>query len=157
MLNEIDIEVTGLDELDRAMANFLPEFNRTAVADGVEAAAAYLAAKAKEKAPLVSKNFGSRRPGELRDAISVVMRKLRDDHPELTRAWVGPIYGTSGATHPNQDPGYWGQFVEYGSEHNPVAEPYLRPTVDGDSAAAVEIFVREASSHFNENSSGAGI
>jgi hypothetical protein len=157
MLNEIDIEVAGLDELDKVMARFPAEFNRTAVADGVEAAAAFLAAKAQQKAPLVSKNFGSRRPGELRDSIGVVIRKLAADRPELTRAWVGPIYGISGAPNPNQDPGYWGQYVEYGSEHNPVPEPYLRPAADEGASEAVEIFVRTASAHFNENLGGAGI
>lgn len=148
MLNEVDIEVTGLDELDKEMDKFTPEFNRTAVADGVEAAAAYLAAMAQGLAPLITEEFGSRKPGELRDSIGVVMRAVSPDHPNLTRAWVCPIYGVSGSSEPNQDPGYWGQYVEYGSEHNPTAEPYLRPAVDEGAAAAVALFVQTAASHF---------
>ena len=147
-LNEIDIEVTGLDDLDREMAKFTAEFNRTAVADGVEAAAAFLAAKAQGYAPIITKGYGSRKPGELKNSIGVVMRKLSADKPHLTSARVCPLYGVSGSSDPNQDPGYWGQYVEYGSEHNPVPEPYLRPAVDGGATEAVSIFVETAAAHF---------
>jgi hypothetical protein len=125
--------------------------------EGVEAAAAFLAAKAQQKAPLVSKNFGSRKPGELRNSIGVVLRKLSADYPEYTNAWVCPVYGTSGASDPNQDPGYWGQYVEFGSEHNPVPEPYLRPAFDEGASAAVNIFVQTVSKFFNQNTGGDGI
>jgi len=156
-LDEIEIEITGLDEIDRAMAKFPAEFNRTAIADGVEAAAAYLGAMAQGLAPELTEGYGSREPGELRKSIGVYMRKVSADRPELTTAWVGPMYGVSGSSSPEQDPGKWGQYVEFGSEHNRVPEPYLRPALDGGAAAAFEIFVQTVSAHFNENSEGAGI
>ena len=84
MPEEIEFEVTGLDELDRSMSQFGAEFNRTAVVDGVEAAAAFLAAEAQARAPVQSEEFGSRKPGELRDSIGVYMRKGSQDHPEMS-------------------------------------------------------------------------
>jgi HK97 gp10 family phage protein len=157
MLDEIEIEVTGLDELDRSMARFSAEFNRTAMVEGVQAAATFLAERARQKAPLVSKNFGRRKPGELRDSIGVVMRKFGIDHPEYTCATVCPVYGISGAPDSSQDPGVWGQYVEFGSVHNPIPEPYLRPAFDEGAAEAVNIFVQTAAKFFNQNAGGDGI
>ncbi len=150
MLNEVDIEVTGLDELDRKMAEFSSEFNRVAVAGGVEAAAAFMAARAKQNAPEMTEEFGNRKPGELRESIGVVMRKLSVDHPNLTSAWVGPIYGVTGEVNPNQDPAYWGQYVEFGSAHNPTPKSFLRRSVDEGTTEAVDVFVKTTSSYFEK-------
>jgi hypothetical protein len=144
---EIDFEVTGLDELERNMDAFGPMISRDICTEGIQAAAAYLASLAQSHAPVIVKSFGSREPGELRGSIGVVMKEIHPDHPENTGAYVGPLYLKSGD---DQDPGYWGQYVEYGSVHNEIPEPYLRPALDEGGQRAIDVFVAVASEKFDE-------
>lgn len=93
---------------------------------------------AQEKAPVLAKVEGSRRiPGELRDAIGVLMEDTDPGKPSRVGALITPFYDRGEG---KQSPGVWGSFVEYGSIHG-EAQPFMRPACDEGAESSLEVFV----------------
>src|SRR4051794_28035154 len=132
---ELDVTVTGLSELEDSLSNFAPNLVKRAFRRAALAATAPQVAAAKAKAPVMAKGTKRRRPGELRDAISAVVKTTKRG----VRARVGPRRG-KGET--SQSPGTWGLMEEFGSIHNPP-QPYLRPAFDQTKQEALELFAGE--------------
>ena len=133
-IEEMSLEIYGLEEMEKKMDAFGPEFTRECVTKGVVEASEFLADLMRSRAP-VSTDFDSdREPGTLRDSIGVIMDPMKADKPDYVSASISPEYEKSEG---DQSPGYYSRFVEYGSAHN-QPEPFMRPTVDEGGMAAID-------------------
>ncbi len=137
-----DVEIVGLEDLERRMTEFAPQFNRACIRRGVDAGAAVLVGAAKGFAPTLKPHTSTskREPGELRDAIEAIPDPVDANNPSRTGSTVSPTYTKSDGP---DSPGVWGKFVEYGSVHNPQPEPFLRPAIDGSGMEAIDVCIAE--------------
>lgn len=133
------------------MDAFGPEFTRECVTKGVHAGATVLYNAMKANAPVLSAASPTRVPGELRDSIDALMTPFNQDKPSVVSAKISPTYEKREGT---QSPGYWCRFVEYGSVHNPVPEPFMRPAIDQEGKAAIEECISATAAALEAGSGG---
>lgn len=142
------IEFVGWDQMDAMMKNFGPEFTRKCVIKGVWEAAQFLAQEMRSRCP-VGGQYETRYPGEMRDAIDVLAKPYKSDHPSQVGATISPLYDKSLG---DQSPGYYCTFVEYGSVHNPTPDPFERPTMDEAGQEAIEICIETVAAELEKMS-----
>jgi HK97 gp10 family phage protein len=135
-IDTFDLEIYGLDEMEKKMDAFGPEFTRKCVTQGVEAASNLLKEVMKGRAP-VSTEY-SAQPGELRDSIDILLKAQNVDRPNVVAAAISPIYEKSEG---EQSPGYYCRFVEYGSVHNPHPDAFMRGTIDEAGMKAIDLCI----------------
>lgn len=150
-VDDISLEIYGLDEMERKMDAFGPEFTRECVTEGVIAASELLAEVMRSRAPISTEFDQDREPGTLRDSIGVIMDESDADRPDYVSAAISPEYEKSEG---QQSPGYYCRFVEYGSAHNPQPEPFMRPTLDEAGGAAIERCITVTSAALDALSGG---
>jgi HK97 gp10 family phage protein len=115
----LQIRVTGLAETMAALGSLSDALASRAVRDAVRAAGEVILAEEKIQVPI-----GAR--GQLLESLQVSRMSIR--RGERFTVLVGPSVR-----------GFYGLFLEYGTEHFP-ARPWLRPSVDHAGLAAVDAF-----------------
>ena len=143
---ETDVQITGLRELDDALAQFSDKVAKKALDNALSYAATPIVKEAKAKAALANEphemvygragNKVTVQPGLLKSAI----RKRRLKKRELSELGVdaGVAVYIGKGTKQKLYPKYW-HFVEFGtSKIAPV--PYLRPAFDTKANEAIERF-----------------
>jgi HK97 gp10 family phage protein len=136
---ELTLQVDGLTEFEARLAQLPGEIARRHSMAAVIAGADVIVDAARANAPLLRTETSNREIGELRDAIDFVPDPVSSRNPARVGGTVSPTYDKSQGA---QDPGVWGKFVEYGSVHG-EAQPFLRPAVDQDGAAAIDAMANE--------------
>ena len=104
---EVTVNISGLRELEDALASLGPKLAKKALVAGLRAGAAPMVEAAKAKAPLLAVATKNRAIGELRDSIGVTT-KLKG---ERATAKIGPKRVKGGG---QEDPGCWGLIEEFG-------------------------------------------
>ena len=110
----ITVEITGLKGVEDALAQAGPKLAKRAMRKALKAGAAKFVADAKARAPILKTPTKNRRAGDLRDAITSVIKL--SPKQESGRARVGPKYTGKGA----DDPGVYGLFQEFGTKDSPA-------------------------------------
>jgi HK97 gp10 family phage protein len=151
-IEELSLEIYGIEDMEKKMDAFGPEFTRECVTKGVAAASEFLANEMRTRAPVSTDYDTTREPGTLRNSIGVIMNPLNEERPDYVSAAISPEYEKSEG---KQSPGYWCRFVEYGSEHNPHPEPFMRPTVDEAGKTAIDRCILVTSAELDSMSGGA--
>jgi HK97 gp10 family phage protein len=151
-IEELSLEIYGLEDMEKKMDAFGPEFTRECVTKGVLEASELLADVMRSRAPVATDFDTDRDPGTLRDSIGVISDPLKSDKPDFVSATISPEYEKSDG---QQSPGYWCRFVEYGSEHNPHPQPFMRPTLDEAGMAAIDLCITVTGAELNAMSGGA--
>jgi HK97 gp10 family phage protein len=128
------IKVEGLAELFDNLASFDAKLRNKYLKAAGKAAGSYLAERAREKAPMITKPTRQRMPGELKRSIGFKV-SLTKKKGLVVR--IGPQFTKGGEF--KRSPGFWGKFVEYGTV-TASARPYLRPAFDTGKAAALDAF-----------------
>jgi HK97 gp10 family phage protein len=140
MANTIDIKVQGLKELQDALREFEPKFQKNVLRGAVRAAAAVIANEAKAAVPVLSEPDERRVPGLLRKSIRVMS----------TRVSGGMVQGGVAAGISKSDPRpFYARFVEKGTAHMPP-KPYLRPALDFGASEAIEALRAYAASRIRD-------
>ncbi len=129
----ITVEVSGLKGVEDALAQAGPKLAKRAMRKALKAGAEKFVAEAKARAPVLKTPTKNRRAGDLRDAITSLIKL--SPKQDRGRARVGPKYTGKGS----DDPGVYGMFQEFGTRDAP-AQPFLRSTFDGQHDAALEAF-----------------
>lgn len=136
MADGFEVKLTGIDELNKALADATKQIRTKAVRSALRKAANVIRDEAKRNAPVLSVPTKRRKPGTVRDAIVVRFSKLaRKDGNEgvfigvkpakgAKYKKVGKLFGISirakvrnskrGADSPD-DPYYW-RFLEFGTK-----------------------------------------
>jgi HK97 gp10 family phage protein len=136
---DLNIHIDGLEQFEARLGQLAPEIARRHGMAAVMAGADVIIDAAKVNAPVLKTTASNREAGELRDAIAFVPDPVSPKNPMRVGGTVSPTYDKSGGA---QDPGVWGKFVEYGSVHG-RPQPFLRPAVDEDGAAAIDAMAEE--------------
>lgn len=129
---DVQIKITGLAELDRALERFPQELQRKALADAWRKAGRIMAADAKDRAPVrvaTEGGFGKasgksiRAPGFLKSSIRLVVKNVNG----IPTAFIG--WGKAA---------FYGAFQEFGTSRQ-AAKPFMRPAFD----SSVQEVIRE--------------
>jgi HK97 gp10 family phage protein len=129
----ITVEITGLKGVEDALAQAGPKLAKRAMRKALKAGADKFVADAKARAPILKTPTKNRRAGDLRDAITSVIKL--SPKQESGRARVGPKYTGKGA----DDPGVYGLFQEFGTKDSP-AQPFMRAAFDKEKGQALNAF-----------------
>jgi HK97 gp10 family phage protein len=121
---DIKIELAGLQGVEEALAQAGPKLAKRAVRKALKAGGEIFVEAAKQRAPVAQRGTPQRRPGELRDSITMTTKL--SPREESGTVHVGAEYKKSEG---EQSPGVYGRFVEFGSVHN-QPHPFLRPAFD---------------------------
>jgi HK97 gp10 family phage protein len=130
MADEISIKVHGVDELKAALALLPERLRRRALTNALRAGGRVIRDEAKIHAPVLAEPTPRRKPGTVREAITVRTSKFARQRGEVgVFIGVRPLRGSrqkklgrAGARNPN-DPYYW-RFVEFGTKKM-GAQPFL--------------------------------
>ena len=143
---ETDVQITGLRELDDALAQFSDKVAKKALDNALSYAATPIvkdaktrAAKAPEPHEMEYGRAGNKvtvQPGLLKSAIR--KRRLKKNELSKLGASAGVAVYIGKGTKQKLYPRYW-HFVEYGTSKQPLS-PFLRPAFDTKAAEAVERF-----------------
>jgi HK97 gp10 family phage protein len=134
---EVTVKIEGLQEVEEALSQAGPKLARAAMRKALKRGGDVFLARAKQRAPILKKATPQRQPGELRDAITEVVKLTPKQ--EAGRARIGLKHDPAKG---NQSPGVYGLFVEFGSVHN-TAQPYMRPAYDSARQEAADVFAEE--------------
>lgn len=118
----ITVKLEGVDELKRALADASKQIRTKAVRAALRDAGRVIQKAARSNAPVLKTATPNRKPGTVKQAISVRASKVaRRNKDEGVFVSVRPLRGSrqkklgkAGATNPN-DPYYW-LFVEFGTK-----------------------------------------
>lgn len=139
MADDIEVRVTGLDELKARLAELPDKLRRRALRNALAAGARLIRDAAKAAVPVLATPTQRRNSGTVRNAITVRTSK------EAKRAGdvgvyvnVKPAKGQQRGAKSPTDPFYW-RFLEFGTSKMP-ARPYLRPAAEAKAQAALDAF-----------------
>lgn len=145
------VQIKGLAELNRALAELPPRLARNVLRGSVAAGAAVIRQEAKERAPRYAGEVvaGHPPPGTLKRAIySAQARRLSSLLEQVyhvgvvsgKRAKVGKAKSGKAKSGKSKDAYYW-RFVEFGTVKM-AAKPFLRPAFEAKKLEAVEAIRR---------------
>lgn len=147
MADEIKVSVTGIDAMNKALANAAKSIRTRAVRLAFSKAGRVIRDAAKASAPVLARPAKNRKPGTLKAAIVVRPSKFaRQDKNEGVFIGVRPLrgkrqtkLGKAGANNPN-DPFYW-RFQEFGWKNVP-GKLFLSNAAASKGDAAVQEFMK---------------
>lgn len=159
MADGITVELRGIDELKRAMAQVPDKLKRKGLTKGLRLAGNIVRDAARRVAPLLQEPTPYRKRGTVRRAIVVRTSKLARQAGEIgVFVGVRPLrgartkkLGAAGARNPN-DPFYW-KFLEFGTRKM-ARRPMLAVGATRLQQAA-DVVIREATSAINQINTGA--
>ena len=129
----ITVEVSGLKGVEDALAQAGPKLAKRALRRALKAGADKFTADAKSRAPILKIPTANRKAGDLRDAITSVIKLSAKE--EYGTARIGPKYTGKGS----DDPGVYGMFQEFGTKTDP-AQPFMRGAFESEKDAALSVF-----------------
>jgi HK97 gp10 family phage protein len=134
---ELTVKIEGLKGVEDALNDAGPKIAKRAMKKALTAGGAVFLTRAKARAPILQRATPQRRPGELRDAITEIVRLRANQESGLSRIGLkrDPSKGA-------QQPAVYGLFVEFGTK-NMTAQPYMRPAYDSARAEAERVFTEE--------------
>ncbi len=141
-------DLSGLDDVIRAMQNLAPAIEKTILAGAMRKGANLVAKAARDRAPV--------RTGNLKQRIAVRKRKRKPQNVALAYA-VGILGGASasygntksnrrkglvGKKYQKQDTAFYWRFLEFGTKKM-AAKPFLRPAFDQSADAAINVIAAQ--------------
>ena len=136
---DIKVDVQGLKGLEDALAEAGPKIARKIIRKGLNAASDVMLEAVKGLTPVLTEGTPQRRPGELRDAMTKKIKLSAKE--ESGKAVIGAQYKKEEGS---QSPGVYDPDVEFGSVHNPVPKPHMRPGFDESKTRALDAFIEVA-------------
>ena len=133
MMADVEIKITGLAELDRALERFPLELQRKELAGAWRKAGKIMAEDAKDRAPVrvaTHEGFGKasgehiRAPGFLKASIRLTVRTI-NGIPTALIGWSRAAF--------------YGAFQEFGTSRQ-AAKPFMRPAFDSTAPAVIREF-----------------
>ena len=148
------VKVTGLRELGEAFDLALPRLERRALTNATKAGGKVLEDGVQRRVP----------KGETGDlAANITVKMTAHPGKGIVTAVIGVIYRgirarfsrRKGKAPSSEDPGVYAQFVEFGRPNkeghtHQAARPFMRPTFDQDSDAAVKAFADKLESQLGD-------
>lgn len=161
MADEIKVSVSGIDAMNKALANAVKSIRTRAVRLALSKAGRLIRDAAKVSAPVLSRPTKNRKPGTLKAAIAVRPSKFaRQQKNEGVFVGVRPLRGArtrklgkAGANNPN-DPFYW-RFQEFGWKSVP-GKRFLSNAAASQGDAAVQEFMKSVIPQIERLNSKAG-
>lgn len=132
---ELKVEVQGLKGIEDALAEAGPKLAKRALRKGLVAGGEVFVEAVKALTPVATEGTPQRRPGELRDAMT--MKVKLSPKQEAGTVFVGAEYKKEDG---DQSPGVYDRFVEFGSVHNPKPIAHMRPGFDEAKGRALDAF-----------------
>lgn len=147
MADEISVSISGIDAMNKALAEASKTIRTKAVRLALSKAGRVIRNEAKAKAPVLKSTTKYRKPGTLKAAISVRPSKFaRQEKNEGVFIGVRPLRGNrqkklgkAGSKNPN-DPFYW-RFQEFGWKNVP-GKKFLTGAAASKGDAAVQEFMK---------------
>jgi hypothetical protein len=136
---DFKVDVKGLKGVEDALASAGPKIARKVIRKGLNAASDVVLEAVKALTPVLTVGTPQRRPGELRDAMTKKIKLSAKE--ESGYAIIGAEYKKADG---NQSPGVYDPDVEFGSVHNPVPKPHMRPGFDESKTRALDAFTQVA-------------
>jgi HK97 gp10 family phage protein len=133
---DIKIDVKGLQGVEDALAQAGRKLAKRALRKGLIAGGQVLLDAVKGLTPVAVVGTPQREPGELRDAMTMKTKLSAKEEKGYTV--IGAEYKKEDGS---QSPGVYDKFVEFGSVHNPVPKPHMRPGFDQAKNAALDKFM----------------
>ena len=131
----VTVEVKGLKELEDSLSTLGHTLAKRALRQALKAGGEVLLEAVKRHCPVWQEATPQRRPGELRDALTAVIKLSGKE--EKGTVTIGVKYDKADGS---QSPAVYASFVEFGSIHNPHPKPFLRPGFDEAKDQALEKF-----------------
>lgn len=149
MADGFTVQLEGVDELKRALADVSKQIRTKAVRAALREGGKVIQREARSTVPVLKKPTPTRRPGTIKRNIVVRASKFaRRDKNEGVYVSVRPLRGArtqklgkASANNPN-DPFYW-WFVEFGTKFQ-KARPFMRRAVDTHGQQAIKKFMQVA-------------
>ena len=141
-MDEIEVEVTGLDELAKKLDNIPYKFAQRIQRTALQAGGEVFEAEMRANAPVASERaHPDAAPGELRDSIGVKIRLGKDLDSSVAK--IGPLYdkGKYSGNRRTWSPGIYGFFVEYGTKIM-EAQPFIRPAYQAGRERAFSAYAQ---------------
>lgn len=160
MADGVTVKLEGVDALNKALAEATKQIRTKAVRSALRKAGQVISKEAKQAAPVLSAPTKTRKPGTVKDAITVRGSKLARQagnegvfigvRPAKGAKYkaIGKIFGVSirakvrqskrGAKSPD-DPFYW-RFLEFGTAKM-KARPFLSPAAESKGNEAIKTFM----------------
>ena len=152
MADGVTVKLEGVDALIKALAEATKQIRTKAVRSALRKAAVVIQKQAKLNTPVLSAPTKTRKPGTVKNAITVrVSKAARKDGNEGVFVSVRPLKSAqirkfkqsqakrganaSGSKNPN-DPYYW-RFAEFGTKKQ-QATPFLAPALESHKEAAID-------------------
>lgn len=128
MSNTLEVEITGLDELEAKLKDIGDKLARKHLRKALRAGGKVLQEALVESAPVATGDTpAGHDPGTLRDSIRprLGMSSIKEEG----KVSVGPSKDA-----------FWGRFSEFGTRHEP-ARPWIRSAFDSSAQVALNAFV----------------
>jgi HK97 gp10 family phage protein len=132
---DIKVDVKGLQGVEDALAQAGPKIAKRALRKGLIVGGQVLLDAVKGLTPVAVEGTPQAKPGELRDAMAMKIKLSAKE--QAGYAVIGAEYKKEDG---NQSPGVYDPDVEFGSVHNPVPKPHMRPGFDQAKGAALDKF-----------------